>query len=49
MLIDQKDFDLHIEAGLTYFGKNEDNEYEFVGTDKQWQLYKQLSDGYDQR
>ena len=37
------DYDLHIQAGLTCTGENDEGEIEFVGTGKQWDEYEKLS------
>jgi hypothetical protein len=37
---------LHLDAGLTYAGINNDNELEYIGTDKAWEKYEQLYEMY---
>jgi hypothetical protein len=34
--------DLHIEAGLTYAGENEEGEIEWIGTEKQWEAFRNI-------
>jgi len=41
--VDQVDYDLHTIAGLTCVGTNEDGELEYLGTQKQWNEYRKLS------
>lgn len=37
---------LHMFAGLVSAGMNEDGEEEWIGNDKQWQLYNKISEEY---
>lgn len=37
---------LHMFAGLTSAGMNEDGEEEWIGNDKQWNLYNKISEEY---
>jgi len=36
------DFDMHLEAGMSYWGTNDDGDIEYVGTDKAWKKYNEL-------
>lgn len=40
----EREYDLHIKAGLVYSGMNIDGESEWIGTDKEWQEYEELSE-----
>ena len=45
--VEDNTVDMHVLAGLQRWGKNEDGEQEWVGTHKQWETYKKLTDEHD--
>lgn len=38
------DFNLHLRAGLTWTGKDEENDDSWIGTEAQWEEYARLQD-----
>lgn len=41
-------FNLRLQAGLTWTGKNQDSEDEYIGTMAQWDEYQRLLDERDE-
>ena len=39
----ERDFELHEEAGLVPAGVDEEGNNQWIGTDKQWQRYTELT------
>jgi len=40
---EDNDYDLHEQAGLVYWGRNDDGEDEWYGPDKAWKKYNELT------
>lgn len=41
--INEAIYELHEEAGLLYWGRNDDGEDEWVGSDKAWRKFSELT------
>jgi len=42
----EKIYNLHIEAGLAYAGLNAQGQFEWIGTDKDWDRYQVFEEAY---
>jgi len=40
--------DIAKEAGLILAGKNEEGDYEYIGTREQWEMYDELETKYEE-